>query len=66
MTTIAEQDLATTMIGETGISVWDLVTTFVDSQDGRLDHEMEDEHGFELGERVRNARNALRHVHCVV
>lgn len=63
MTTIAEQDLATTMIADTGVSVAELTDVFIRTQDGRLDREMEAEHGLELGERVTNARSALRDVH---
>jgi hypothetical protein len=63
MTIIAERDLDTTMIAGTEISIAQLIDVFIRTQDGRLDREMEAEHGLELGERVTNARSALRDVH---
>jgi hypothetical protein len=60
MTTIARRDLATTTIADTGITVADLIRTFLRTQDGRIDREMEDEHGHELGQTVVETRAALR------
>jgi hypothetical protein len=63
MTIIAERDLDTTMIAGTEISIAQLIDVFIRTQDGRLDHEMEAEHGYDLGELVRNTRSRLRGVH---
>ena len=62
MTTIARRDLATTTIADTGITVAELIGTFLRTQDGRLDREMADEHGHELGQTVIDTRAALRDV----
>lgn len=63
MTAIAERDLATATIGDTDVTVADLVDIFVRTQDGRQDREMHDEHGVDLGDRVRDARAALLPIH---
>lgn len=59
MTRIDPKDVADHRIGDTDVTVADLLDLLVLTQDGRLDRDMEAEFGMQLGERVAAVRSQV-------